>query len=58
MITDGEPRDDDDERFVDRVLERVQDIFDYVFPIAIGRDFEASTTYGEQARDNMREIQV
>lgn len=42
---------------VERVLDRVENIFDYVFPIAIGRDFEANTAYGQQARQNMREIQ-
>ena len=45
------------QRMVERVLDRVENIFDYVFPIAIGRDFEANTAYGQQARQNMREIQ-
>ena len=57
VITDGEPRDDDNSQFVERVLDRVEDIFDYVFPIAIGRDFETDSQYGQQARQNMREIQ-
>ena len=57
VITDGEPRDDDDRDFVNDVLDEVQNKFDYVFPIAIGRDFEKDTDYGIKARKNMAKIQ-
>lgn len=56
VITDGEPRDDQDSVYVGRVLAGVQEIFDYVFPIAIGRDFEKGSKYGEEARRNMERI--
>jgi len=56
VITDGEPRDDQDSAYVSQVLRGVQEIFDYVFPIAIGRDFEKDSKYGQESRRNMERI--
>ena len=42
VITDGEPRDDEDSSYVDEVLIKVRDKFDYVFVAVIGEEMRQS----------------